>query len=396
MRKSLAVILSLLAAPAFAQNVQQSGTVTAKHLPYWVTSGVIGDGGSSADSPISSIGVTNSGGAGICVSSDRQSAAGRNQLCFGASTTGPATISLQNYGTAAAQTLEFVINGVPSTPIFTPAGSVIAGHLASFASQNVLQDSGIATNGTTITVGTWQGSVIGLSYGGTGATNPSDARANLGLGTMAVQNSNTVAITGGTITGMPTPTQLSDVAIKSYVDSIATGLIVLPISALATTAVLPNTPTYANGASGVGATLTAGSNTTLTVDGTAAPLNTVVLVKNQASAFQNGIYTVTTAGSGAAAWVLTRATYFDQAAEMKAGSYTFISTGVNNINTSWVLQTAVATVGTDSLAFNQFSQTGTAVTQVNTSGFLTGGPITTSGTVSGAYQSSLGNILGAL
>lgn len=133
------------------------------------------------------------------------------------------------------------------------------------------------------------------------------------------------------------------------------GLTVLASSTLATAAVLPNTPTYANGAAGVGATLTAGSNTTLTVDGTAAPLNTVVLVKNQASAFQNGIYTVTTAGSGATPWVLTRATYFDQASEMKAGSYTFISGGATNLNTAYALQAAVATVGTDSLTWALFS-----------------------------------------
>jgi hypothetical protein len=101
----------LLATSAFAQSVQQSGSVTRNHVPVWNTSGVIADGGSSADSPITSLGVTNNGGAGFCVSSDRQTAAGRNQLCFGAATAGPATISLQNFGNAAAQGINFVING---------------------------------------------------------------------------------------------------------------------------------------------------------------------------------------------------------------------------------------------------------------------------------------------
>src|SRR5229473_3565656 len=119
LRKLLVLAALLFAGPALAQSVQQSGTVTQKHVPYWVTSGVIGDGGSATDSLITSMGVTNNGGAGFCVSSDRQSAAGRNQLCFGASTAGPATISLQNYGTAAAQSLEFVING---TPVVIPTG----------------------------------------------------------------------------------------------------------------------------------------------------------------------------------------------------------------------------------------------------------------------------------
>jgi hypothetical protein len=111
LKKLLLLASLLLPISAFAQSVQQSGSVTRNHVPVWNTSGVIADGGSSADSPITSLGVTNNGAAGFCVNSDRQSAAGRNQLCFGAQTSGPATISLQNFGTAAAQGINFVING---------------------------------------------------------------------------------------------------------------------------------------------------------------------------------------------------------------------------------------------------------------------------------------------
>lgn len=174
------------------------------------------------------------------------------------------------------------------------------------------------------------------------------------LGTMAFQDASNVSITGGAIACVNTPISGTDCANKTYVDSLAAGITILPPSRLASAAVLPNTPSYANGASGVGATLTAGANSTLTVDGTVANLNDVVLVKNQASAFQNGIYTVTAAGSGGAPWVLTRATYFDQAAEMKAGSLTRITAGATNINNAYALQTAVTTVGTDSLIWNLF------------------------------------------
>ncbi len=391
-RKLLVLTALLFTGPVLAQSVQQSGTVTAKHLPYWVTSGVIADGGSATDSPISSIGVTNNGGAGLCVSSDRQAAIGRNQLCFGASTAGAATISLQNYGTAAAQSLQFVINGTATT-IPSSGGNFIlgqtpfiAGHVPCFVNTSgVLQDCGIAAGGGVITTGVWQGTPVSVAFGGTGATSVGGAQAALGLGTLATQNANNVAITGGSITGMSTPVSASDVAIKSYVDSTASGLTILAQSTLATAAVLPNSPTYANGSSGVGATLTAGSNTTLTVDSTAAPLNTVVLVKNQASAFQNGIYTVTTAGSGAAAWVLTRATYFDQATtEMKAGSYTFVTSGSVNINTSFTLATTIVTVGTDAVNFNLFSSVGAGVTSIDAKNgaFTTGGGVTsTSGNV---------------
>lgn len=49
---------------------------------------------------------------------------------------------------------------------------------------------------------TWVTKVLSLAGGGTGSSNPSDIRNNLGLGTMAVQNANAVAITGGTISGI--------------------------------------------------------------------------------------------------------------------------------------------------------------------------------------------------
>jgi hypothetical protein len=50
--------------------------------------------------------------------------------------------------------------------------------------------------------GAWVAKVIGIAGGGTGATDPNTIRTNLGLGSMSTQNSNAVAITGGTITGV--------------------------------------------------------------------------------------------------------------------------------------------------------------------------------------------------
>jgi hypothetical protein len=46
------------------------------------------------------------------------------------------------------------------------------------------------------------GTVWSILQGGTGASTATGARANLGLGSMAVENSNNVAITGGTLTGV--------------------------------------------------------------------------------------------------------------------------------------------------------------------------------------------------
>ena len=45
---------------------------------------------------------------------------------------------------------------------------------------------------------------LGIEQGGTGATTAANARTNLGLGTLATQNANAVAITGGTVTGATT------------------------------------------------------------------------------------------------------------------------------------------------------------------------------------------------
>ncbi len=61
----------------------------------------------------------------------------------------------------------------------------------------------ITTLGT-IGTGTWQATAVAVLYGGTGATTAAGARTNLGLGTIATQNANSVAITGGSITGLTT------------------------------------------------------------------------------------------------------------------------------------------------------------------------------------------------
>jgi hypothetical protein len=54
----------------------------------------------------------------------------------------------------------------------------------------------------------WAVKTLAIGGGGTGATSASGARTALGIGTMGTQNSNAVAITGGTITGL-TQLQLS-------------------------------------------------------------------------------------------------------------------------------------------------------------------------------------------
>lgn len=133
------LLLSFAITSALAQSgapVKQSGNnITPGQVPWWVTSGVIGGGVSSADSPVTSFGVTNNGGNAFCVASARITAVGRNLLCFGVSTTGPATISLQNYGTASPQAFNVNINGTVypfpfvTTGVVGPSSSIV-GRLA--------------------------------------------------------------------------------------------------------------------------------------------------------------------------------------------------------------------------------------------------------------------------
>lgn len=144
MRKIL-LALAVMLAPldAYGQAVQQSGTITPNHVPAWVTNGVVQDGGTASDSPISSLGVTNNGGNGICVSTGRSTAAGRQQLCLSASLGGAGTISLQNYGTAVAQNLRFLING---TEIIIPTGG---GSAVPTITLPLVNNDAICASGTT-------------------------------------------------------------------------------------------------------------------------------------------------------------------------------------------------------------------------------------------------------
>lgn len=114
--------------------------------------------------------------------------------------------------------------------------------------------------------------------------------------------------------------------------------------------------TYANGTSGIGATITANANGTLIVDGAAAAVNDRILVKDETStnAPHNGIYTVTATGSGAAAFVLTRATDCDSNVEIVVGTRTIVYAGTANAGKDFYLSTTAAiTVGTTNLTFTQ-------------------------------------------
>lgn len=106
----------------------------------------------------------------------------------------------------------------------------------------------------------------------------------------------------------------------------AAGLTTYEAVRVATTAAL--TVVYDNGTSGVGATLTnAGAQAALVIDGVTLIATNRVLVKDQVSTFQNGIYTVTNVGTSSTNWVLTRATDYDSSSEVVYHGVVLINQG---------------------------------------------------------------------
>ncbi len=147
---------------------------------------------------------------------------------------------------------------------------------------------------------------------------------------------------------------------------------------LATAAALPNSPTYNNGTSGVGATLTAGSNARLVVDGSNATTGNRILVQDQSTAAHNGIYDVTNQGTdGSAAWVLTRAEDFDgsPAGQIKAGESAYALAGSTNGGQGFIVTSTSDphTVGTNDITFTQF--TGTQAITAGTGASISGNTI---------------------
>lgn len=176
-----AALAAAFVTSAFAQSVQQSGSVTPNTGAIWSSTGIIKGGVSATDSPLTTFGVTRDAADGICVSSARSSAAGRNQLCLQAATSGPGKISLQNYGTATAQDLQFVINGtavtIPTggTSFVQSSGTLVSGNFPKWSgTSGLVIDSGMtAATGTQYGLGYYTATgAIGSTAAGTNGQIP--------------------------------------------------------------------------------------------------------------------------------------------------------------------------------------------------------------------------------
>jgi hypothetical protein len=135
-----------------------------------------------------------------------------------------------------------------------------------------------------------------------------------------------------------TPTDDAHAATKGYVDAARSGLDVKQSVRAATTGAINLAGDLENGDAIDGVTLATGDR---------------VLVKNQSTASENGIYVVQASDAA------VRATDFDGTGEVSGGAFTFVEEGTANADSGWVVSSNGAiTVGTDAINWVQFSGAG--------------------------------------
>lgn len=179
------------------------------------------------------------------------------------------------------------------------------------------------------------------------------ASSKLADGANFIKKDGSVAMTGELamgaqkITGLGTPTNTTDAATKAYVDGLISGLNSLFDGKGSVRAASTANVTVSNPGTAVfdGITLTSGDR---------------LLLKNQSSQAENGIYVFN--GSGSA---LTRATDFDAWAEIPGGVVT-VEEGTTNADTIW-LSTANAggTLGTTAITWFQIPTSSSGLTSSN-------------------------------
>ena len=280
--------------------------------------------------------------------------------------------------------------GLSKTGVYTANGSsnFIQTAVSLQDADNKL-DAAIATKQNTLTLGNITGTNVTIS-GGTGAVIGSGVSISLAqsialtatptfAGLTLTGLSGVVKAASGVLTGsaslndlaQPTtsfsmnnqnltnlaiPVNPNDAATKNYVDSAVQGLSPKSSVLCATVGALP-TNTYANGTSGVGATLTATANAALVIDGITVTAGARVLIQNEATPANNGIYVVTQVGDATHPYILTRSLDNNTSAEI-LGSYVFAESGTVNANLGFVNSNSPSTaitMGTTAITFVQFT-----------------------------------------
>ena len=206
--------------------------------------------------------------------------------------------------------------------------------------------SAAAITGTTITATTLTDGTASISSGDiTGVTSLAVDNVSVNGNDISTTNSNgnlTLSPNGnGTVTvpsGYKDRTGFGATSLvsKEYVDAVKVGLDFKDSVRVATTANISL------------------STAPAAIDGVTLSSDDRVLVKDQSTGSQNGLYVFN--GSGSA---MTRATDADANAEVTSGMFTFVTEGSTNADSGFVLTTdGSITVGTTALAFAQFSGAG--------------------------------------
>ena len=222
------------------------------------------------------------------------------------------------------------------------SGSVENSMLAGSIANAKLTNSAVTVGSTSISLGASATAIAGV-------TELTVDNLNVNGNTIATTNTNgnlvldpngtgTIDVSSARITSLATPTQTTDAATKAYVDAQLQGLDVKNSVRVATTA---------NG------TLSSAFANNSTVDGVTLATGDRILLKDQSTGSQNGIYTVNSSGAP------TRATDFDADSEVTGGTFFFVEEGTVNADNGFVMTNdGTVTVGSTALVFTQFSGAG--------------------------------------
>jgi hypothetical protein len=207
-------------------------------------------------------------------------------------------------------------------------------------------------------------------------------RTTLGLGTIATQDASNVSISGGSVTGLGEPSANSDASTKSYVDQAVAGLRTRTIAECASTANVV-----------ISSALEAGD----VIDGVTLVAGDRVLLKDQSTATENGLYLAVASGAA------SRDPEHDTIAEL-SGGMVVVNQGSVNDNKIFLCTTDTdATLGSTSITYtvitpsNSGTVTSVGVADSGAGEFTVGSsPITSSGTITLAINSIADTKLGTI
>ena len=256
-----------------------------------------------------------------------------------------------------------------------PAGTGIvrvAGGTAWGTTAELSQDATTSGSNVVTVVGLNKTLLSGLATGllknTTGTGVPSIAVA----GTDYVIPSGSITGTASNLSGTPTlpngtaaATQTAgdssaDIATDSFVTTAVANAVagVNPAVAVLAASTGPLTGTYTQVGGGIGDTFTVTATGAFTLDGIS--INTIgqrVLLKNQATASQNGVYAATVVGTTGISPIFTRALDYDTPSDVNNTGAIPVQSGTVNTATSWLLTSQVTSIGSagSALTYTQFS-----------------------------------------